>query len=465
MNSIISSDDTKIRIQKNGIGNLVLFLTILFPLQAGLVFIDVPVLRVLLFGLICIVAYFFLILSDALYGDFFSPIGLMGSFWMGSLGLYILQLAPSLQPDLRLVTIVALFGSLISFIFGCLAVSKYAPIDKLRPLNTSFNSSYEKKVLEYAILSLFILGLSAFIIQLTSVLIDNSLSLFLQNPGKAQKEFWMFGVGYLHLLNSVVVVLSSSYLARYGVSSRYLLILASSLLFLPFHLLKAVVILTIFAATLAVYYTIDRHVGLQYGILTLASVLSFFVLYSTATGQVNNYISQGVLHLPKWASALSRPYLYASTEFANVQAALLSDVSYSGGVRTFRALLKILLIDIIFGLDLNSFNEMRYVYYEGQIEYGIVYFNANTYLGYFYYDFGWPGILLGSFVTGLVSGSFYIYHRLTHSIISTSMYSIIAYCTAFAFFYNAYSRLYIWIFIGSLAIIQLIYNSEVIRQK
>ena len=394
--------------------------------------------RVVLFFIFGAVATSIFFLSKSIYDDYYSPIGLMGASWFGTVALSLLKLSPKYQASWDAATWSAIIFSFISFFLGVLVIDKkFGVIRQQRTNEVEESEEFIRKI----ILALFILGGSAFVVQMINTAMTAGLSIFINDPSRARDVFWIFGIGYLYILNFLNFIFCSIYISVYGVRKSILFILVASLLMMPFHLVRTVIILSLIAAYFGIHYATEKRHGIKPMLILSAGIVGFFIMYSIYTGGKEfstQFIDSGDVNFPGNVWFLVRPYLYLSTNFDNLYAALnQTELEYTLGARTFNPILKLTLVHDSYSLS-DVFNAQRAVY-GGAL-------NQNTYLGDLYYDFGWPGILIGPALLGALSQFVYKWSRWSQSIAIIAIYSVVAFSVAFSFFANYFSKLYVWEF-------------------
>jgi len=382
-------------------------------------------------------SFLFPAISDAIYDDYFSPIGLLGFTWFLSIGLSSLKLAPQWQTSWTLETWGAILLSLVAFVVGCAVIHFSLGV----PRRTTHSSVNERTFVRAAIYGLFALSSLAFIIQVVLMHYSVGLDLYLTRPVKARSAFWITGLGHLYLLGLFNLLLIVAYSVRYKFSITLAAMFVFTFATLPFRGKKRLFIIATFGTLVAANYARNRDWSF--------SLISFippfiigsvsFVAFAVVTGSTNaEYVASGAVQLPEELSLLARPYLYATTNFANLQAALQADITHSYGIRSLLPLLKLTFVQDLLGLP-ESFN---HVYYGSR-------FNAFTYLGTLYYDFGWAGILLGPMFIGTVSTMIYRACKVTQTIPAIVMYSIVSSALLFAFFGSLFSVTVFWLILGA----------------
>ncbi|SFR34502.1 O-antigen polymerase [Halorubrum sodomense] len=363
----------------------------------------------------------FLLLSYNRYHDYFSPLGLMGLTWLLSISLSVTKLSPAFQTNWELDTWLIIFISLFSFIIGCLLAGN---ITKDRTGSVSFNS----EALKIIILGTFLISYSSFIIIFIYTIGTNSISadvLTISWYKQVQREFWIFGLGYLYNLNFLLPVLCVGHVYRYGRDRLVTAILVISLTAWPFNILAVShLLLPIFAIFIVINMmgssTIRFSTSLIFGLVMLAVFVIMDVIYGS---RIETFVSLGLVQFPDYLSALAMPYLYASTSFDNLQVILNTDIQHYYGSLTLEPFLKFTLLQDLLGIHPQ----------EPTIMYGER-FNANTYLATVYYDFGLLGPIVVPCVFGLISTHIYNFSRKYKSVPSITAYSVVAFPVTFAFF-------------------------------
>lgn len=402
-------------------------LTCYFGLYSPISFINA-----VFFGSFLTISATLLIFSELIFDDYFSPLALMGVPWMGSIALSSLKLSPTYQTVWTTKTWLALLISYVSF--AAVAITIWT---RRTPRSLKFRIEEQRSHIQKVIYLFSLISILGFLIQISNMIINGDLHLYFQDPNVARRSFWIFGVGYLYLLNGLVVVLSVGYLTRYGMGYDIFVLMVISNITLLFYAKKWIIVLAIVASFITWAEIRDNRFSLKLLWLPVVAILAIFVGYTYFFNELNTYyIAQGHLEFPVFLSIFARPYLYLTTNFANLQVALEMDINHTYGMQTLRPFLKLTLIQDIFGLP-ETFDRAMY----GPR------FNANTYLGPLFYDFGWLGILFGPAMYAYLSAKIYILSIQSQSIFIICMYGVVSVPVIFGFFGSLFTGTIPWVYL------------------
>ena len=416
-----------------GISSLIIFSIIFFVFEVSIYRTTLCV------GFICL-GTLIMFISKVVYDDCFSPIGLMCFFWYWAVGLASLNISPVYQTKWSPQTWLVIVLSPVLFAAGSIFMLRY----EINPTEWSFNN--EEVIVRRIILLTWIVSASVFLLQISNVAIKSDLSVFLTEPFRARELFWIHGLGYLYTLNFLNFLLCIGFILRYGLEPMIVGILLFSSFTLPFHLVKTLIIMFTFGSFILSNYLRDDRYNMKQLLLFSLLPLIIFILYSLFTNaKTTEFIASGEVNFPSSLIIFLRPYLYIATNFANFQAALHDpNIKHTYGLRTIHPLLKATYISDFFNLDIR-FREQRAVFGPG--------LNQNTYLGALYYDFGWGGVIIGPVLYGALTSYIYKIARQSEQIAAYAAYSIIAFMTAFSFFFNYFIKFYSWFFLITLLLI------------
>lgn len=182
---------------------------------------------VLAIGSSCL-AMALVVLSRKLYRGRLSPLASYGGIWFLSLALY--WGGPISYEPLSLRAWLVIGLSLTAFAFGCLTAS--LPICGRQPTTTRRLS---RKRLRFVIVVLSFLGLTSALYMLLRVLVRLGPSAY-QSISDVQQAYYVSGIGYFYLLNTLVPLFCARYLISFDKRSIGMYLLATlcmSMLVLP----------------------------------------------------------------------------------------------------------------------------------------------------------------------------------------------------------------------------------------
>lgn len=396
---------------------------------------DVKPLDASLFFVFALLSISSLIISDMIYEDYFSPIGLYASTWCLMIGLSQLKLSyPAYQTNWKPITLIAVFGSFGSFLLGCTIAHRYTDTTK-----SSFSGSYsEERIIRPLIFLLFGAGFLSWSLMVTKTLIIHNLDYLLMIVSEygQLRYIWITGVGFLYYLVFLAFILALVYGKRYGFDYKITAIILLSVLMFPFALRKSArVLFLVFTTFFAMNYTqLRRTIRINQLLTVLLGSIALFVLVKVAfTGGTGippiwkQATTSGKIDLPSFLSVLSWPYMYIAGNIDNLQVVLQTDINHTYGIQHLMPALQVTPIPDI--VDLPSRNPVRDIYYGSR-------FTIKTYLSTLYVDFGIPGVLIIPGIYGLISTYVYVSFRKLATISSIVIYSIVAFIITFSFFKN-----------------------------
>lgn len=400
----------------------------------GLASSTVPTVAV--FTFLSMVGWSVAFVSRKLYGDYWSPAGIFGAIWFGTLGLYSLRIVH--YPDLRLETWFILVTSAVLFICAAFGVGGGIKI-AYRP-SSSWTEEVDQSKLRHAILMLFIGGTLGTIIQIVILTHKHGFSVFLVDPVKAKEEFNLPLIGYLHLLNMMAFVAACVYVCHFR-EQRLLIGIVGffALVSMVFDVQKTNMLKAVVWAFFSTNYSRRRKIGIT-GVLLLALCgLVLFIGFTMITspyyqGDYRAYVQQGLVHLPRALAPLSLPYIYLTAGYPCFQMFVDDIDHYTYGAYTFKPVLQVIA---------KFFPQIAVPGTHGPVYWIPVKFNTYTFLRHAYLDFGVIGVIVYPFVLGCLSG--YLYRKMIRGAWHLVFVNgLVAWMVFISFFSNHWSYSYHW---------------------
>jgi oligosaccharide repeat unit polymerase len=383
--------------------------------------------------------------------DALSPARVFGFVWCITIGLAELKLSKLQNEWTTQEWIILLIGPLSfligTFIIYCLNINtKLFTLNKIR--DSWQNQGIDNKKLFVSVVIVFVLFVVAYLILIT---MGKEIPILSANPGKARKEFQIFGVGML-INNEVIVIILAVLFYTFNkneIFKKWMLITLAVISFFMYAItLQRLNLLTaIIISFILLYYTTNKIRPFR-AILLLIIVIFGFYLISSVRG-INLFIYalylDSKMRLPYSFAIITEPYMYIvmSPEMFAHSISRLDQFTY--GYYTF---------DFI--TSLAGLKHWMQEYYSLK-DTPFLYSGYNSYTAFwiFYRDFG----ILGTSFIGLLSGSgisvLYYSMRKNPKIISIVAYCIAVYVMMFSIVNHQLG--YLWIVYEFTIIISIVY--------
>jgi oligosaccharide repeat unit polymerase len=332
------------------------------------------------------------------YKNIFNPLGVFCTLWLGIIFLYNLKLS-YLLPNLSASTYLAVYLSIISFILGCLLLTRRTY--QFAPQRSPAEEDNVKKL--FFLYSLFLAMSVIDIFWATPpFLAENKLATYL-SPGGT-------GATFLHMASAMLPV---SY-ALIFMSSRINKFIKMILFIPPFVMLAfwmqrgnilvfLMMLIVIYFGRLPIKKIMMQITVLFIGIAVILHVLGS--LRSTSSFQGYSYINN--------ISELKRPlpapltwlYIYPTTSLANFGRVMNNkNIEYRYGLDLVRPLFSMLQLDSLIYQLYPKESEVQNISIRDRGDFDVVAgFNVPSYLYFCYKNFSYFGFFLIPFLMGLVS--------------------------------------------------------------
>lgn len=386
---------------------------------------------IVLFPLISLIVLLF---SKKVYGSYFSPIALMGVFWL------IPSLSTFFDPRWRLdsITWIVVLGSFIAFCLG-------AVLPTLKTKHLSFKREtvthlfWDVNFFDKVIKVLFTVGFIGFLINITNVIQAGGLSLYIER-GFRNVEL-IFGkssyINYLYILNMLVVPLAVLRTINYGKNKIVVLLGLLSFIFLFFHGIRGTIIFSflITSWTILLYMNKIRIRSVTAGVLLIFIMFSFV----TIGRDFKTFLEKGI----PFQTLTDRVYLYIAPNYANLQEDIFNREHFFMGRASTAKLVDIFAFGYIERPVVDSYLIDESV-------------NIGTYLRTFYRDFGFAGIIFIPFLIGFITTFIFLNFLQNPTHFNLLLYSIVATMLTFTFWHHEFLRFQFLYFIALLYFIELL---------
>jgi len=390
-------------------------------------------------------------LSKRMYGDLFSPFCIYLSTWLGGLLLFSLRLID--YYPLSTPTILLFASSMIAFASGCMLPISFQK--RRRSPGTTHETSTpppHRRNVERALLTVTVLdGAGLVLLPLQYELLPSYFSTFF-TPGGALfipidyerlvGNFPLFLVP-LEGLYLLCFLLAIYYLVRFDHPSKLALVPIASVIFRIVLVPNRAPMVALIFAGCFVYLHVRkprislRLLGVGLVVLTLAVGYFHFIgarLYKSVMYQEDIY-SRDLAVAPQYYWLVD-PYIYATSPFAGFEAMTSHLGTHTYGDQTFYPVIQFM--NRVTG-STRTVSFTSYVFYNVPIP-----CNVYTYLGQFYTDFGWPGVLFFPFLLGLASTFCYLRMRKYGGLSSTLGTAAFNAFFIFSIFTNLFVLVTIW---------------------
>ena len=383
-----------------------------------------------------------LVLSKKLLDDYFTPPAIYNFFWAFALG--ALELGWVSFDPLRSQAWQAITLGYAGFLCGCLVVALHSFTRPDRLVARPCFERTDRQKLEKALLIMFLLGVTGFLVQLVHLQSQMGLTTFLTSPREAREMYTNVKyIGFFNILNVANFVLALAYLVLYRKPQKWVVLIllwALATTFLTTDRTRFFY-MVIWSFYLVVY--LYRRVSFSPrlvlgGAVTLFALFAFFVLIAKFYKKEAFEDNMEFVNVPQEYAVVVDPYIYLTGSFPVFQAFLDDKQELTFGKYSFGPIVK--LIELIYP----EFERENLVgkFYRVPIE-----LNAATYLEPFYRDFGVFGILIGPFILGLVSMGAYIAMRQRKTLFSVFLASLLSFCTTITIFINHFTQIATWFFV------------------
>ena len=380
--------------------------------------------------------------SKKMVDDYFSPPAIYNFFWAFALG--CLQLGWVRFDPLRPPVWNVILFSYLAFMAGCAIVFLFA---QTKPGILQPGKAFpflDRGRFEIALAVLFIIGIFGFLAQLIHIQASMGLNAFLSDPIRAREMHTNIKyLGFFNILNVANFVLTVLYLFLFRQPKKWVWLilfwaLATTLLTTDRTRFFYLVIWTFFAS---VYVFPRVNLGIKTlltGLLTGLFLFGFFLLVSVFYAKQAYDDNMEYIDLPREYAALIDPYIYLTGSFPVLQAVLEDKNELAWGKNTFEPMVKIMEL-----IDPGTEREVLVgQFYRVPLE-----LNVCTYLEPYHRDFGYIGMILGAFFTGLLCAAVYVAMRQRKTLFTVYFAGLLGFCTTISIFVNHYTQTATWYFV------------------
>lgn len=344
-------------------------------------------------------------LSELIYGDLFSPLGVYLAIWFLMIGMFHLGLVEYIP--IRVSTWLLLFSSILAFAFGCLLVTvvrlaKRKSFKHGKPLTLPDPTRFL-----WVIRGVFVLAAIGSLVNVLEMVRRYGLYTVLLEPwiirwAMGRAEFFE-QLQVLTFLNEATIILCAFYLFAYRrLRPAYVLLLP--VLSFGYLLMSTGRTRPLYAliAAFSVWLSVRGERKLRWRALKQFALVAILAL--AIFGGMGTWIGKSAYSSEAYLKGYTRfstgleifalPYIYFTSNVAGFEALIQEPPEYSLGRYTFRAVYRFVHV-IDPGVEVPSpIEDFRPVPF---------YINSGTYLSTFYRDFGVTGIWLMPFLIGVLT--------------------------------------------------------------
>jgi oligosaccharide repeat unit polymerase len=392
------------------------------------------------------------------FNDWANPLVFFSFPWLFLLGAYHFQfMHPSLQPGLDNMTYVMILLSVTLFTIGVIFGYKIR-IDK----------TDNKKIMTWSVKMHFIILIMTFTLGLMLWMIfffsAGGLDGFVNDPVNFHLSFFIPLLDDLYRSMYVSIVIGVMYLA---IGSKYYRSFVKVLVLLAFMLILAPLsradIFMVIVFSVVSFHSIEK-IRLQKLILPLfILLLAFVVIQYHRGGQIESDYSRivtGQIAAPESAPWIASLIRYTVPNIRNIQITMQETDDLEYGVNIFYPLWAFTRTANLVGL--NKGNSAEETELRREI-YGLGVFLP--YMVEFYKDFGFYGVIIITFIIGIISGHLYYKVRYSPSLFLVAVYSVLAYCLLFSTIKNYFSDPAIWQFVIWFLMVDIVVSRKNIITK
>jgi len=405
--------------------------------------------NVLEFIFFMLLGYGALRFSRLVYGDYFAPMGLFFGVNLAALSLYHLKLLPLIQISGEAYLLI--MASFFSFLTGSLLASPFFALKgRTLPIwrhsNKHEKTSAELTAFYYLTASL---GLAGWIFYVTVVVPPGWLSnpFLLQGTGQYVIPYHL---GYLLIAGALVPpIFVLLVLSNQRISPVSICCLLAEVAALMLAGVKSFFVLAMGTSLLVWALTRPGKVQPKHlGVLALA-IVGFMALYDRFIDVFVPRQFSGSM-FPPVLSFLEKPYLYITGPWAALSAVIASPPAHVHWAQhTLEPLWKVLGPGGVGVVE-------RVPEYLPFVDIGPSLFNTYSFIGELYWDFGWLGSLLGSFLVGFISTALYVAARKRNNWVLRLLSALFSYALFISMFMYYFRSTLVFLLLYTLVIGSLI---------
>jgi len=368
-----------------------------------------------------------LLISVRLFHDIYSPVAIMGFVWFTLLALYDMRLYP--YHPLKWSTTLDFVTAITMYFLGCsigrLLVA--AGGGEARAAGIDVAEGVDSVRLRKVIIWLWVIGTLGFLGLFLRIVTLYGVAAFLSAPQLVHDNFSVRFLGYPWLANLFIPVLSFLYFKKVGKSGLIIGAGVTSLLWLSISVSRTNIIQAMFMAIVAASFLgLTRHDIRNLFITGIAAVV-FFSLFAFLKDTSH---AERLLHdqfRPKELRLFSSAYGYFTAPIATYEAMKADQQGLEYGINTFVTGVKVLNL-VGFNLPIPKKPQKSYR--------TPVRCNVYTFIDVYYKDFGYYGIVILSFIQGLLVMVFYSRMKESGCYHLFLVNSVLAWCIFTTFFAN-----------------------------
>lgn len=373
-------------------------------------------------GISQITAYLIIILALVLYlffskGDTLNPLALYSLVWIGCIGLSSLKLSYD-QYDWSFYMWLNVTLAYIMFIIGYMSIVSGFKKYKVVSVNKHINN----KKLFICIQVVSIVSIMSFAAE---VAILKFIPLFSDMPN-AYVEFHVTILHFFTLLVAIVPPLSIIY-KKNGGKIRSIFFANTCVILISVLLVSRENMMFIMFISGVTYHYCYKKISKKVLFTSMIVGILLFSLASSLRNQNTYDIQQTANFKNQQKTILAQPYVYFTMSFENLRNLVENCNSYNYGLKTLQPIL------VFTGMRQYVNTEMLYL-----TNYK---FNVSTFLYTIYSDFSIFGVIVISFLLGLLYSFYYI--KRVYGVLKPDMsfiiYALLSYDLFYSFFTNLYS--------------------------
>jgi oligosaccharide repeat unit polymerase len=391
--------------------------------------------------------------------DLFSPVRLYLLTFSLTIGITCLEISPFSMGWNR-ITWYILFISGSTYILGAISIwlislSRGNRYNNLSDIIKILKSSTTNLHLNRFIIGICICLTGYIIVFLWGSYSVGAIPVFAINPDQARIDFAFFGsaANFIALVEPVFLLSACIFMSGFNKLRILFLIVSMFSILSSTMLLSRYLIIKLLFITLILYrYFIGpiklKLVFLSF-ILFLVIIICAFILRSNGDFLEKKEYEQFIeLRVKKGYEIIALPYAYIANNYWNlnygIEQALDGKFNHTYGLRTFHAIFQIFKQskNIENALDIESFLDLEVQ--------KVPPFNTITYHWNLWRDFGFLGVILGSFLMGLIMAFLYSQLRTAPSWWNLLLYGNFAFFISLSFFASPWYHLPTWITIFSI---------------
>jgi oligosaccharide repeat unit polymerase len=370
-------------------------------------------------------------ISKKIFNSAASPIGIFCGVWFTVLFLYHLKLLP--YYELHKSTWLYLLCGIGLYLVGCSIAICIGVLSKKNKSEKLFYTSVDIERLQKLIFIFYFIGMAGFIILFGRIIILFGFDVFLTNREVVHGNFAVRFLGYPFLLNGIVPVLAYIHF-RLTKSNRKVMafIIFSSMIVLLASVSRTNFLRTIMLITFCdIFLQISKRPVFNLSFAVLFALLFFATFHYVKNPNISDSIEKSSFRAPGIFKQLGPAYGYITSPLPTFEKMVKDIDEFGYGKYTFNTLTRLIHI-VIPSIEIKEGSQK---YYRNPIP-----CNVYTYLDVYYMDFGIYGIILFSFLQGVLATFFYMQMIWKGKAELFLFNAVIAWCLVITFFSNHFVK-------------------------